>query len=311
MSGQTAVVILWILFAHAEVVCQAFYGIQSAHSSRRKSGIASSRHVAANSAHHQVSIEYCTGCRWNLRAFWMAQELLTTFQNDLGAVTLIPSSEADGRFCVRSYSGSGRSESVVLWDRQEMGEFPEMKVLKQLVRDEIDPKRFLGHSDVSDHRRDQELEESTIVAAENDAVASNCEPSVNDPVFRMPLLSGAVLPHVAIAYCTGCRWLLRAAYFAQELVQTFDGELKSISLVPCKQPAGTFVVQLGEDVLWDRTVQKGFPETKELKQRVRDKLSPMKDLGHSDNKERTVGVSAADDMDDDDAEEARKFFGVM
>ena len=311
MSGQATIVVIWILFARAMVACQAFCAVPSAHSARRKSGIELSSLHAPNNAPRQVSIEYCTGCRWNLRAFWMAQELLTTFQSDLEAVTLIPSSEADGRFFVRAYSGDCTSDSEMLWDRKEMGTFPEMKVLKQLVRDKIDPKRFLGHSDVGEHRRDQELEERPIVVTDN-APASNCEPSDNDPVFRMPTFSRAVLPHVAIAYCTGCRWMLRAAYFAQELVQTFEGELKSISLVPCQRPAGTFVVQLGEDVIWDRTVQKGFPETKELKQRLRDKLNPLKDLGHSDNRESAVvDVSTGDDMDEDEAEEARKFFGVL
>lgn len=29
-----------------------------------------------------VEIEYCTQCRWLLRAAWMAQELLVTFEED-------------------------------------------------------------------------------------------------------------------------------------------------------------------------------------------------------------------------------------
>ena len=40
--------------------------------------------------HPRVEIEYCTQCRWLLRAAWMAQELLTTFQDDLGEVALRP-----------------------------------------------------------------------------------------------------------------------------------------------------------------------------------------------------------------------------
>lgn len=39
----------------------------------------------------KVYIEYCTGCRWMFRATWLSQELLTTFQNELHSVTLIPS----------------------------------------------------------------------------------------------------------------------------------------------------------------------------------------------------------------------------
>lgn len=35
-------------------------------------------------------------------------------------------------------------------------------------------------------------------------------------------------------------------------------------------------------MLWDRKVDGGFPETKELKRRVRDVISPERDLGHVD-----------------------------
>lgn len=34
---------------------------------------------------HHVTIEYCTQCRWLLREAWIAQELLTTFEEDLKA----------------------------------------------------------------------------------------------------------------------------------------------------------------------------------------------------------------------------------
>lgn len=86
-----------------------------------------------------VEIEYCPGCRWLLRAGWTAQELLTTFESDLGAVTLRPS-EVAGTFSV---TVDGRS----VWDRKEQGRFPEMKELKQAIRDVIAPERDLGHSD--------------------------------------------------------------------------------------------------------------------------------------------------------------------
>jgi len=46
---------------------------------------------SSSSSLPKVSIEYCTGCRWMLRAAWNAQELLTTFQDDIHSVTLIPS----------------------------------------------------------------------------------------------------------------------------------------------------------------------------------------------------------------------------
>jgi hypothetical protein len=35
-------------------------------------------------------------------------------------------------------------------------------------------------------------------------------------------------------------------------------------------------------VLWDRKIDGGFPEVKELKRRVRDVIQPDRDLGHVD-----------------------------
>lgn len=46
--------------------------------------------TSADEGEH-VSIEYCTGCRWMLRSTWLAQELLTTFQQELDSVALVPS----------------------------------------------------------------------------------------------------------------------------------------------------------------------------------------------------------------------------
>ena len=44
-----------------------------------------------------LKIEYCPKCKWLARAAWMAQELLTTFEEELGGITLEPS-EASGRY---------------------------------------------------------------------------------------------------------------------------------------------------------------------------------------------------------------------
>ena len=86
----------------------------------------------------RVEIEYCTQCRWLLRAAWMAQELLTTFEEELGEVALIPGT--GGVFNVRV-----KEKSV--WSREKQGRFPEVKELKQLVRDVIAPGKDLGHSE--------------------------------------------------------------------------------------------------------------------------------------------------------------------
>lgn len=87
---------------------------------------------------NHVEIEYCTQCRWLLRASWMAQELLTTFDGDITALTLKPGT--GGIFEVRL-------NNETLFSRKQAGRFPESKELKQLIRDVIDPLRPLGHSD--------------------------------------------------------------------------------------------------------------------------------------------------------------------
>ena len=88
----------------------------------------------------RVEIQYCTQCRWLLRAAWMAQELLTTFENELGELALVPGT--GGIFEVRV-------DGEVIFSRDQEGRFPESKELKQLVRDRIAPDKPLGHSDRS------------------------------------------------------------------------------------------------------------------------------------------------------------------
>ncbi len=90
-------------------------------------------------------------------------------------------------------------------------------------------------------------------------------------------------PRVDIEYCTQCRWLLRAAWVAQELLTTFEQELGEVALVP--GTGGVFVVRVGGDVVWDRR-EHGFPDLPELKQRIRDRIAPDKPLGHSDRDTR-------------------------
>ncbi len=83
----------------------------------------------------RVTIEYCTQCRWLPRAVWLAQELLTTFEGDLGEVALLPGS--GGVFVVRV-------DGAMVWDRKEQG-FPEPSSVKRIVRDHVAPGRDLGH----------------------------------------------------------------------------------------------------------------------------------------------------------------------
>jgi len=73
-----------------------------------------------------------------LRAAWLAQELLVTFEKELGEVALQPG--AGGVFEVRV-------DGILVWSREAENRFPEAKELKQRVRDQIAPEKQLGHSD--------------------------------------------------------------------------------------------------------------------------------------------------------------------
>jgi selenoprotein W-related protein len=90
-------------------------------------------------------------------------------------------------------------------------------------------------------------------------------------------------PTITIEYCPKCGWLLRAAWLAQELLTTFSEELYGVTLHPA-EVAGRFTVTLDGELLWDRKQEARFPEPKELKQLVRDRIAPEKSLGHSDRK---------------------------
>ena len=96
--------------------------------------------------------------------------------------------------------------------------------------------------------------------------------------------------------------------YAQELLQTFSISLGEVSLIPVTGGIFTVTITTGasnptmampsvpeqnvkvektvsttvDQVLWDRKTEGGFPETKELKNRVRNVIEPDRDLGHID-----------------------------
>jgi selenoprotein W-related protein len=88
-----------------------------------------------------IEIEYCPKCNWMLRAAYMAQVVLSSFTDEIYAVQLVPS-EIAGRYTIRV-------NDQEIFDRKREGRFPEIKELKQLIRDHVAPEKSLGHSDKS------------------------------------------------------------------------------------------------------------------------------------------------------------------
>lgn len=87
-------------------------------------------------------------------------------------------------------------------------------------------------------------------------------------------------PALSITYCTQCNWLLRAAWMASEVLSTFSLEMDSVTLVP--GTGGIFEIHLDGTLIWERKRDGGFPDVKQLKQLVRDRIDPDRDLGHID-----------------------------
>jgi selT/selW/selH selenoprotein domain len=83
-------------------------------------------------------VTYCRQCNWLLRSGWLAQEALSTFSEELGAVTLVPGT--GGVFEITL-------DGAVIWERKRDGGFPDAAELKRRIRDRIDPDRNLGHVD--------------------------------------------------------------------------------------------------------------------------------------------------------------------
>lgn len=67
---------------------------------------------------------------------------------------------------------------------------------------------------------------------------------------------------------------------AQELLTTFSSEIGELSLVP--GTGGVFEIRIDNDPIWSRAEKGRFPEIKEIKKIVRDRIVPGRDLGHSD-----------------------------
>ncbi|MCC4798778.1 selenoprotein W-like protein [Enterovibrio norvegicus] len=85
---------------------------------------------------------------------------------------------------------------------------------------------------------------------------------------------------IAIYYCRQCNWMLRSTWMSQELLTTFSEEIESLTLHP--DTGGRFEVHCNDEMIWERKRDGGFPDAKQLKQRVREVIDPTRDLGHVD-----------------------------
>ncbi len=100
---------------------------------------------------------------------------------------------------------------------------------------------------------------------------------------HLPAMATATT-NITITYCDKCRFMMRAAWIAQELLQTFNEELNEVTLRP-SQTAGIFQITFNQQTIWDRKNDGNPLDIKQIKQRVRDSIAPEKNIGHSDTAE--------------------------
>ncbi|CAL8575451.1 hypothetical protein XPA_001374 [Xanthoria parietina] len=148
-----------------------------------REGSTSTMHEASAAVHvPRVIIKYCTQCKWMLRAAWYAQELLSTFSTTLGEVALVPATGgiftvdivSPGPTSTSETNSEGPSQAnneassqlwrIQLWDRKTQGGFPEIKELKRLVRDIVEPTRDLGHVDHHGSRLKGDNQTETVIS---------------------------------------------------------------------------------------------------------------------------------------------------
>ena len=80
--------------------------------------------MTAGGKRHRLEIEFCTKCRFQGRAFWLARELFDARADLADEYVLVPSS--GGVFAVR-YDGE------TVWDYGARGRFPEPKEVREAV----------------------------------------------------------------------------------------------------------------------------------------------------------------------------------
>ena len=88
---------------------------------------------------HIIKINFCTKCGWLTRASWLSQEFINTFESDISSINLVP--DRNGKFEIRC-------SNVMIFSRKKEAKFIDLKLMKQRIRDVVNPSMTLGHSDV-------------------------------------------------------------------------------------------------------------------------------------------------------------------
>lgn len=290
-----------------------------------------------------ISIEYCSGCQWMLRSTWMASEMLTTFASDssLSSISLIPKGpplSEGGIFRITADSNSNSEQgadymkTTLLWDRKIEGRFPESKEMKQLIRDLVDPDKDLGHSD---------KQTDDDITKESDCIECK-EQQQDEPKQKAQESNELAIPgifyeqnKVSIEYSTGAvsspdNGLYRAIFYANELLscayernawwkqyQQEENEKKTtanapiivdnITLIPNRELTGAMKIQLNDEMIiydYSKEADDEYIDASELRKMV------TKAITHGDADLNSGGLGF-EVLDDDEAEEARKFFGVF
>ena len=89
-------------------------------------------------ATNTIKIKFCNKCKWFSRAVWIMQEIFNTYENDISKYELVPADH--GLFEIYC------NENLIFSRKEESG-FLEIKIIKQRIRDVIDPNRELGHNE--------------------------------------------------------------------------------------------------------------------------------------------------------------------
>mmetsp|Transcript_22917 Transcript_22917/g.39048 ORF Transcript_22917/g.39048 Transcript_22917/m.39048 type:complete len:355 (-) Transcript_22917:192-1256(-) len=290
-----------------------------------------------------ISIEYCSGCQWMLRSTWMASEILTTFASDasLSSLSLIPKGpplSEGGIFRItakrNNSQGADSGKNTLLWDRKIEGRFPESKEVKQLIRDLVDPGKDLGHSDKQQGDDGSSSKEADCVECK--------EQQQDDPKQKLQESSELAIPDifynqdkVSIEYSTGVvsspdNGLYRANFYANELLscayerntwwkqyQLDNGDEKTaasapvvvdkVTLIPNRKLIGTMKIELNEEMaIYDHSKEADdeYIDASRLRKMV------IRAITHGDIS-LSSGEIDIDLLDEEEAEDARKYFGVF